>query len=151
MASVSTVSGIAATAASSYTTAAATTTASSSSDTSSELEQLKAEKNKDQQQLTELQKDAKNANSVEVKNLKKQIETLEKEIQQLESESSDSTAAASSSSGTASTAKTMSAAQQDKELLQKIGPAYETKISNAGYAAQKADDEQKQTQSNQLS
>ena len=143
MASVSSVSNTTATNAATY-----TNTTSSSLDTNTQLEQLKAEKNKDEQELLLLQKDTKNANSLQVKNLKKEIENLEKEIQQLES--SSSTANTSSTTKTASTAAT-STAEQDKALLKKFGPAYETKISTAGYEAQQTDEKEQQNKTNQLS
>ena len=80
-----------------------------------------------------------------VKTLKKEIENLEKQIEALQSESSTSeTSSTSGTSNTSSTNKTN--AQQDQELLQKMGPAYTTSITDEGYAASQAEQQQKKTE-----
>jgi hypothetical protein len=104
---------------------------SSGSDNSKRIEQLRTQKNTDETNLTKLKQDTKTDNKTTIKNLQKEIDTLEKEIEDLQTQSSTNTA---NTNSTANTAKAASA-EQEKESLQRFGPAYTTTITNQGQTA----------------
>ena len=100
---------------------------SSDSDIST-LEQEKADVEKQIQKL-KAQKNA--SNDATLTQLEKKKQTLEQEIAKLKSQGSTQTSSTKDASATKQTSK----ADQDAALLEKMGSAYKTDISQQGYDA----------------